>query len=422
MIKVFFWDGKYHQRSLEGLTEDYAQGGLRLASIEKKINTLRINWLCSLMKRGTHTIEHILANELISDNNLKLGYDILKGYESNQIKTISNRFYRNACLAWNNSKIRFVPKNRDSINNLWLYDNILLKDDEGRSFKPPKYFGSIRNQRNMPNTFGDLPFPLINRNVNDSRIIRSINKSFGKIEWGTHNYFSIKIQGVETPLADLISKQIYWSLFARSIDYPWKRKWNNIIEIHENSWKYIWENVHDTYLPYKIQSSLWEMVNLNFISSYRLNIMYNKSKACLNCQEDEEGPAHTFLFCDISNQVYNHFMVLLMKFSNKGLDMKEKCFGIFLESVESKKKERLRNYILSLIKHTIFKKRANQAHLPKEGISLFLINLCKKLITKDLNSKYIIASKNKKIQIFKDNFLMEGILGNIDQSTLKIYI
>jgi len=238
LLSTFLWEGKYHQRSLVGLMEDYSRGGLRLDSIENKVKMYRINWLSILLESNVHCIKYLVANALISENNLKIGFDILKGYDSNQVNKIKNKFYKNACLVW--SKLKFVPKNRNSIQNLWLYNNILLKDDDGRIFKPPRHFGSNRSQRNMPKTFGDLPYPLINRNFEDSRAIRSINKAFGKIEWGMiHDGFYMEIDGNQKPIENLSSMQIYESLFTSDIDYPWKRHWNNIIEVQEDNWKFI---------------------------------------------------------------------------------------------------------------------------------------------------------------------------------------
>ena len=36
MVKNFIWEGKYSQRSVEGLEEEYSNGGLRLENIDKK--------------------------------------------------------------------------------------------------------------------------------------------------------------------------------------------------------------------------------------------------------------------------------------------------------------------------------------------------------------------------------------------------
>ena len=123
----FVWGGNYHQRSKLGIQEDYNEGGLRLGNIENKIKTYRVKWLLHLCESDQNSIERFLANALISDGKLNLGLNILKGYTIDCTKSVPNKFYRNACAAWINSKIIFKPKNQQSIGNLWIYNNILLK-------------------------------------------------------------------------------------------------------------------------------------------------------------------------------------------------------------------------------------------------------------------------------------------------------
>ena len=75
-----------------------------------------------------------------------------------------------------------------------------------------------------------------------------------------------------------------------------------------------------------------------------------------------------------------------------------------------------------MIKYTIFKNRENKANLPKESISRFLINSCKALLVKDLNYKYQMALRNRDIITFKNNFLIEDILGRIEQNVLTVNV
>ena len=289
-----------------GLAEGYYKGGLKLGNIDKKVRGFRIKWLSTLLEGNKNSIEFFLANDLVSKNDLKIGLNILKGYEINHLKSIKNKFYKNACLFWKSSNITFIPKNRNSIKDLWLYDNILLKNDDGRVFKPPRYFTVSRGQHDMPKTFGDLPYIIMNRNEEDSRKIRSINKSFSELMYSSCDAFFIKINGTDTLIKQLSLKEIYWSQFNTDNNndlFPWRRKWNNILRVDEFEWEYVWQNVHDNFLPYSVQSSLWEILNMNYISSYKLNLMYNIPKRCLNCQIDEEGSVHAIVFCEVNCQV-----------------------------------------------------------------------------------------------------------------------
>ena len=152
----------------------------------------------------------------------------------------------------------------------------------------------------MPRTFNDLPFPILNRNQNDARTIRAINKAFNQITWGEYDSFIIEYNGERKLVKQMNAKEIYWILIGDNIVYPWKRKWNEILNMDVLNWEKIWGNVHDNYLPYRVQSSMWEIVNLNYISSFSLNVMYNSPNICCHCKKIEEGPAHTILYCEIS--------------------------------------------------------------------------------------------------------------------------
>ena len=91
-------------------------------------------------------------------------------------------------MAWLKLKINFSPKNQQSIGNLWIYNNILLKDDDGRIYKPP----DLRKRNRMPKTFNDLPFPIINRYREDATLLRSINSAYNRIQWSMDDTFVIE--------------------------------------------------------------------------------------------------------------------------------------------------------------------------------------------------------------------------------------
>ena len=252
MISAFIWKGNYHQRSLSGLEADYHEGGLRLGNIDKKINAMRVKWLTYVLNSDSNQIEFFLANALISENCSKMGIDLLKGYSLKYIKTIKNRFYKNALLAWLKLKVFFGPRNIFSIKNLWIYENILLKNDDGRVYKPPANSGFIRRRRDMPYYFRDLPFPIINRHPVDAEFIRNINASFENMEWFDDNFYYIDYNNEKNDIKNMNFKDIYWLQFNNDpIDQPYKRRWVSIFPNITFDWVFIWENVHSNMLPYK---------------------------------------------------------------------------------------------------------------------------------------------------------------------------
>ena len=415
MLLKFVWNGKFHQRSLKGIQQDYKLGGLRLGCIEKKITAFRIQWLSYLLESDTNKIENFLANKLISNNNLKLGFDILKGYLCQHIKTIKHAFYRNSCITWYNANIIFYPKNILSIGHLCIYDNILLKDDDGRVFKPPNNAGFFRARINIPHKFGDLPFYNDNLNNEERQICLSVNRAFNRISWSAYDSFIKAINGKNKYIKKLTFSEIYWSLVNMdAVNLPWVTKWDAILNSNLQNWSIVWENVHNSMFSFKLQSRLWEMVNLNYITSYLLNQMYNIPNVCSQCSLPEEGPAHTILFCQLSSLVYTYFEVIAKRLFNKNLTIQEKAFGILHENKRLSIGESLRNYIIANIKYILFTKRARILNGSLRTKSNILITECKKYIASDLSEQFLHAKKNDNLDAFSRKFLLNNILGYID--------
>ena len=325
LIASFIWGSSYHQRSIQGLEADYNEGGLRLGNIDKKINALRVKWLSYLTNLDTSYIEFFLANELISENISKIGMDLLKGYTEKYTNSIRNKFYKKAILAWRKLKITFSPSSHVLIKNLWIYENILLQDDDGRVYKPPANSSFIRRRRDMPYYFENLPFPIINRYHVDADFIRNINTSFSNIQWSDEDFYYLEKDGDKINIMNLTFKDFYWLQMESDLpSQPFKGRWLTIFPNIIFDWNVIWGNVHNIMLSYKTQSSLWMMTNLNFISAYTLNRMYNIPNVCCQCDTAEEGFAHCFLFCSVSSLVYIHFTILLRQLVDLELDIEEK--------------------------------------------------------------------------------------------------
>ena len=157
LISDFIWERKLHQRSLLGLEMNYDKGGMRLLSVKKRIQVFRVKMLHNILSKPNDHLERFLANFLISENKFKIGLDILKGSTSRVINTIQNEFYKNACKAWVDMDIKYIPQSKTSINNLCIYENVLLKNVDGR------VLSNLNKIKNLPRTFDDLPFPVLNR-------------------------------------------------------------------------------------------------------------------------------------------------------------------------------------------------------------------------------------------------------------------
>ena len=99
---------------------------------------------------------------------------------------------------------------------------------------------------------------------------------------------------------------------------------------------------------------------LNYISAYKLNRMYNSINNCRQCENPEEGPAHIILYCEVSNLVFGYFDNVLQQIFPLSISIQEKAFGLIIQNRTIERKKRLRNDVLSCIKHIIFKRRARE--------------------------------------------------------------
>ena len=421
-ILAFIWNGKHQQRSIKGLEADYCEGGFKLDNIDKKIKCLRVKWIAYLSNLDNNHFEFYLANEIISLDFASLGFNILKGYSDKYVSAIKNNFYKNAILAWLNMKIIYSPKNILSIKKMWIYENILLQDDDGRVYKPPSHSGFRRQRRDMPYVFEQLPYLVVNRHYADATFIRSLNNSFANIQWANNDTFYLEQNGERKDIKNLSFKELYWSLTNADLpQQPFIRRWSVILPSHNFDWSVIWKNVHSNILSYKTQSSLWMMTNLNFISSYSLNRMYNTPNTCCQCSQAEEGYAHCFLFCSVSTLVYRHFDGLLQQILPVNLSLEEKAFGVVVNNPQVKRKI-LHNYILACIKCVIFRNRARKWNCNIITKSDILIKKCKIYISYDLNIKFINFKHKNHMDKFTETFLIDNVLGTIQANDTSLFV
>ena len=200
------------------------------------------------------------------------------------------------------------------------------------------------------------------------------------------------------------------------IVFPWNSKWKNHFANLEINWHLVWKNVHNNMLQYKVQSSLLEFMNLNFISSFNLNRMYNTSNLCLQCKMPEENIFHIQIYCPVSIRIYDKFLPLLNAIYEIELTEKEIAFGLDITDWSNQRKETLRNYIFSIIKYTIFKNRCS-VQISNEQKIESIFNKSKKFIIKDLKLGFELAKKNKNITKFEENFLIENVLAQYQEDT-----
>ena len=130
----------------------------------------------------------------------------------------------------------------------------------------------------------------------------------------------------------------------------------------------------------------------------------------------EENIFHINIYCSISKRIYERFFPLLNAIYEIEFTEKEFAFGLDIPDWENQKKEKLRNYIFSIIKYTIFKYRCKIQPSNEQKIES-IFNKSKQFIIKDLKLGFELAKKKKNLIKFKENFLIENILAQYREDT-----
>ena len=111
------------------------------------------------------------------------------------------------------------------------------------------------------------------------------------------------------------------------------------------------------------------------------------------------------------------FDVILKKIIRKDITPEEKIFGMKCSIIKSR--EHLRNYITFAIRHTIIVSRAIEFDDPIKAGDV-IITKVKKLLKEDLERNYLMAIYNNRVENFKAIFLIDNILGRIEESANEL--
>ena len=432
-IRMFLWGERRIGRiEYSVLSLNDKAGGLKLLDIGAKVRTMRIKWLLSLSKKDNNQVERYIVDKLIG---CYRGIDGLKLLNHTiDIRNFRNMnvFYANAIKHWRASDITFEAVNIRSIRNEIIYYNNLLRDRSNNTFK---FFNLNNNQNILPTHFKDLPVSrrLTQLSITNRGVIGNINQAY----WNTCtsrlakveiDCYTIKIGALDENIDELSSKQIYWSILnMKQIEKRWETKWNSILryytlDIEISEWERIWGNIHDKIVPYEIQSAIWEMLHLNFYCGYKERMLNYGTGICKLCGELEEGPQHIVITCKVLWGCVNSFINMLRQFKNINVSNDELAFGLAGADVhELNKKDRIRNLVTFIIRKTVFRNRHKEYGNVQNSVNVLKSKICYK-INQTLKDMYIIYKYKFSVNEFVGNFLIDSILGNIENGILHIHI
>ena len=430
-IRGFIWGDRIVGRvDYNSLTLNIDMGGLGLFDIGYRMKVMRVKWLEFLVEKETTDFERFLADRLIGEYKGIIGLKILNHNTEIRKLTKVDPFYVNSIKAWKFLGVKFVCGNIRDIDNEIIFDNDLLVNRTGVSYT---FFNALNNQRALPKFFKNLPVTtsLTSISNNNKNIIHQMNRSVWELrqrisEGDVVTGYTYGIDTTPQMLKNLGFKEIYKTIIrAKSTDKTWVTKWNSILrfytlDMNDSDWKKIWDSVHDNMIPYKIQSSIWTMLHLNFYSGYMEKVLNYGEGKCKLCGQVEEGPQHIVINCKILVAVLNEYSHLINRLKDITLSKDEIAFGIAgLVQINLDTRGRVRNLIMFTIRHIIFQNRYKEFGNYGRTLACLKIKVTRKIreVFKDAWSLY---SYRGLIDQFKDTFLSDNILGTIDNGELAL--
>ena len=432
-IRQFLWNERRVGRiNFAVLTLQYENGGLNLLDIENRVKVSRIKWLLSLISKNNNDIERFIADKLIGNyrdiNGLKiLNHDI----EINKFRGMDN-FYANAIRNWRSVDIVYEGASTRSIMNEIIFYNKLLVDQSNNTFI---FFNAQNNQSVLPKYFKDLPVTqtLTSISTINRATIRNMNRAYwnlcnnrlGKYE---NNTFTIKSGNENVTIESLCFKQIYTSqIRKKEVNKNWEGKWNRLLryytlDIEDSEWERIWLSIHDNMIPYEIQSIIWELIHLNFFCGYKERLLNYGEGKCKLCGETEEGSHHIVINCRVLELCMNEFTPIIMKFNTYTITKDELAFGLAgANIIQMTPKDKLRHFITFIIRAVVFKNRNIDYGSTSNAVNV-IKNKIKLKIMKLLSNIYNLYKYRYSVQEFLEKYLIENIIGRVENGKLNITI
>ena len=428
---VLIWEGRIAGRiNFETLKSNYEDGGMQLYDLEIRRKILRTKWLHYLSGKTSSDIERYLADNLIGKYREIAGLNILKhNTPLNKYRSI-DKFYLNSIKAWRDMVISWQAVNINSIRDEVIYDNTLLTGSSNRTFP---FFNVSNRQRHIPMFFKDLPITVNPTHIaiRNRPIISQINHAYWNLRYNklgqvnTSGFY--KQINEQTKLFGTITfKCLYKQAIAeRGIDKIWENKWNTLLrfytlDIDVDEWNRIWCGIHDRLYNFELQSTIWEIIHLNFYCGYKERIMSYGDGKCKLCGEVEQGSHHIIFECYVLKASIELFMHILTQLSDIELSNDELVFGLVaLPSEELDAKCKLRNLVTFVIRHCVFRSRAIEFTNRNSAIRA-MKNKIKYKLNEFLTDKWLHFKYKVSENEFKKLYLVEDILGKIENNKLIV--
>lgn len=172
---------------------------------------------------------------------------------------------------------------------------------------------------------------------------------------------------------------------------------------------------------YEIQSSVWEMIHLNFYCGYKAKLFQYDTGKCNLCGKIEEGSHHIMTTCQVMIGCILAFTDLLKKCNSTDIYEDEVVFGLVGLFDGFDDKDKIRNFITYIIRHCVFRNR-HKNYGSIENATFILIKCIKHKINRELSDKLIIYRHKNAETEFVEKYLIENIIGELRDGNLILNV
>ena len=160
------------------------------------------------------------------------------------------------------------------------------------------------------------------------------------------------------------------------------------------------------------------MLHLNFYCGYKEKIFNYGDGKCKLCGETEEGSHHIILECAVMKACLNDHQNMLSRFHNDVLGKDEMAFGLVGNPIgRISGKMKLRNFLTFIIRHVVFKHRYIDFGGRLNAHTILKTKILENFL-KELLNKWIAHRNNAAIEGFANKYIIENILGHIENDKL----
>ena len=404
-------------------------GGIKLPNVKVKAQISKAKWLIEMASNPNLNAHLLLFQNLIGIQKGNVsGRDLIflpRSYMQRHLKT-DNQFYKEALLAVSELEITKGISDVTKWDKEHLFYNNLfsLKNKEGqipinRYFERTNFytFGQFLDEKTKQAR--DQPY--------DRRAVALCDEIVLKMNVKKVDHLVLN-NGDEIEFIFVTHKLLYEDTVSKIPDVhhsqaKWAARLQTLID-----WDDVWYTVHNYLSTYKITSTIWQQIHLNFYTQYSYNKWHKVSEKCPLCGQIPKDIFHLILDCRPVLKIWEEIEPFLLKLHPTHVLDTEKAFGVVIKKPQNQHYNRpakhhgihVRNWLTYLLRRAISKVE-REAHYSSFNVISKIKKETKSSLVKELDKKLFILHNDDKMDVFDQFFAFKNVIcRKTGEATYKI--